>query len=118
MSELKGLNRIHFTHNIDDQPLSSMVTLPIIETLAVSSKSLTGGAVATAVRNLPGLKRLSETVSAWTAEDLKQLPADLQLEYLDLRGNKLTADAIQQYAAAHPRCRLLTDHGTFEPQQP
>jgi len=99
---------------ITDRGLVAISKLQPLHWLSVKGSAISDAGLAN-LQRLPNLEGLSIESTAITDAGLEHLAALQKLKRLDLRGTKVTADAVKKLAAALPKCRIESDHGTFEP---
>ena len=88
-----------------------------LRTLTIGHSHADGAAIANAAKKLPQLESLDLNYNERLDDDgLKHLTSLTSLKRLNLSGNvSLSAAGIESLHQALPGCRIVSDHGTFEP---
>ncbi len=110
---LSELETLTFTYGVTDQSLAVVSSMPQLREFTVTSKSVSGAAVAKAMMKFPKVTSLTVNFSDLSDDDVRQLHGLKSLRHLNLPGNKASAEAIKALSAALPTCRIISDHGTF-----
>ncbi len=105
---------------VEDAAIRKMPALARLRAVKLKSarKQLRGETISAAVLRLPALDELVVSHNALTDDDAKRLESLTQLARLTLTGNEISAAAIASLHNALPECRIISDHGSFEPSTP
>jgi formylglycine-generating enzyme required for sulfatase activity/serine/threonine protein kinase len=118
LGQIRGLLSISGLHlhkwNLTAEGWKAIGSLPNIVALGLTETTL-DDTFLLELRNLKRVYFLFATHTALTDGAVKTLSEFANLATLDVRGTKLTAEGVNQVAAALPGCRIVWDGGTIEP---
>jgi serine/threonine protein kinase/Leucine-rich repeat (LRR) protein len=115
LAALPEFEDLRLDAQISDGALTHLQRMPQLETLHLDSTTITGQGFAKAAQQLPGLRNLNLTNGSLTDNDVSSLAALQTLQQFALNGNQITAEGIATLRKVLPACRIISDHGTFEP---
>jgi hypothetical protein len=97
-----------------DEVFEVIATIPTLKSLA--STALRKDRQVAFFRNHPGLQSLVVTTDAVTDESVASIVSLKKLASLNIKGSKITPAGFEQLKKALPKCRIESDHGTYEPK--
>lgn len=115
IKSLSQLENLYFIQRMTDQALDRMQTMPQLSAFGVTSKEVSGSGLAKALAKMPNVTDLQIRFVEWDDEDIRHLHEFKSLRKIDLEGNYVTAEGVNLLRSNLPACRIVSDHGTFEP---
>ena len=99
-----------------DDLLTRIGPLPQLRALSIGHAPVSGKAIAHAARRQPQLSDIACQYCQLADSDIKELESLVKLDRVELTGcTMVTSSAIDSLRKALPTCKIVSDHGTFEP---
>lgn len=116
LSKLTRLTDLRVSNcRLNGQQMALFPELGSLRLLRLQNASVDGNDIARTVSRLPNLETLGAVHGQLTDDDVPALSKLKRLRSLELTVNKISAEGIRKLHEALPGCRIISDHGTFEP---
>lgn len=115
VASLPKLTSMSFANCLTNETLAGLQPMPQLRKFHLGFAKASVARIPDAAEKLPNLIDLANIGAELTDNDALQLQKFSRLTQLDVTVNQITAVGIEKLRKALPACRIISDHGTFEP---